>query len=71
MAPLTVWVIVATLYMPNGAKFRYTPTVEFPDSSSCFVSADKISREWLEKRQGWAMCVPKDSIPKDVAVEKK
>lgn len=56
----TIWVIVATLYMPDGAKKQYRPEVEFPDSTSCFTAADKIARDWLAEHKGWAMCVPKD-----------
>lgn len=59
MSP-TIWVIVATLYMPDGAKKQYRPEVEFPDSTSCFTAADKIARDWLADHKGWAMCVPKD-----------
>jgi hypothetical protein len=59
MSP-TIWVIVATLYMPDGAKKQYRPEVEFPDSTSCFTAADKIARDWLAEHKGWAMCVPKD-----------
>jgi hypothetical protein len=61
---MTVWLLVAMLYAADGSKTKYQPTVEFPDSTSCFTAAHQITREWLANRKGWAMCIPKDHVGK-------
>lgn len=58
---MTVWVFVAMLIAADGSR-SYSVGDPYDDSTKCFELATSATRQLMEAKRGWAMCVPRGQV---------